>query len=93
MSTPTVPNHKNIEITFARAELRREVLKLRSYLKSQEDDSETETVSIQQGDVHYQSLPSLESDLKHFTTEAHQLAATCGILVGKLNETSSSLCC
>ena len=75
-------NHKNIEITFARTELCREVLKVRS-LKSQEDDSETDTVCYPTG-RHYQSLPSLESDLKHFTTEAHQLAGTCGILLGKL---------
>ena len=56
-------NHKNIEITFARAELRRDVLKVLS-LKSQEVDSETETVC--------------------YPTETHQLAGTCGTLVGKL---------
>ena len=66
-------NHKNIEITFARAELRREVLKVRSSLKSQEDDSETETVCYPTG-RRTLSVPS----------EAHQLAGTCGILVGKL---------
>ena len=34
-------NHKNIEVTFARTELRREILKVRSSLKIQESDSET----------------------------------------------------
>ena len=33
-------NHKNIEVTFARTELRREILKVRSSLKIQESDSE-----------------------------------------------------
>ena len=64
---------KNIEITFAGAELRREVLKVRSSLQSQEDDSETETVCYPTG-RRTLSVPS----------EAHQLAGTCGILVGKL---------
>ena len=75
-------NHKNIEITFARTELRREVLKVRSSLKSQEGFSETDICYPKER--HYQSLPALESDLQNFTTGARHLSATCGILVGRL---------
>ena len=44
-------NHKNIEVTFARTELRREILKVRSSLKIQESYSETGICLISCPDV------------------------------------------
>lgn len=73
-------NFKNIEITFARAELRREVLKVRSSLKAQ-GNSSAETVSYPK-EAHYGSLAELENAKQHFSDGANHLAKINGILVG-----------
>lgn len=75
-------NHKNIEVTFARTELRREILKVRSSLKMQESDSET-GICYPKG-AHYPSINALESDIQRFTSESKHLSTRNGILVGKL---------
>ena len=75
-------NHKNIEVTFARTELRREILKVRSSLKIQESDSET-GICYPKG-AHYPSINALESDIQRFTSESKHLSTRNGILVAKL---------
>ena len=56
-------NYKNLEITFARAELRREILKVRSSLKCQEVGSE-EIIDYPEK-VHFRSLAELENTIQH----------------------------
>lgn len=75
-------NFKNIEITFARAELRREVLEVRASLRVQ-GNSSAETVSYPK-EAHYGSLAELEDAKQHFSDEANHLAKLNGILVGAL---------
>ena len=75
-------NHKNIELTFARTELRREIFKVRSSLKIQESDSETGIYYLK--GAHYPSINVLESDIQRFTSESKHLSMSNGILVGKL---------
>ena len=78
---PIPINFKNIEITFARAELCREVLKVRASLKVQGNSSETVSYPKK---AHYGSLAELEDAKKHFSDEANHLAKGNGILVGAL---------
>lgn len=75
-------NYKNIEITFARAELRREILKVRSSLKCQEVGSE-EIVDYPEK-VHFRSLVELENTIQHLSDQETDLSKTSGILVGAL---------
>ena len=75
-------NHKNIEVTFARTELRGDILKVRSSLKIQESDSET-GIFYPKG-AHYPSINALESDIQRFTSESKHLSTRKGILVAKL---------
>lgn len=56
-------NHKNIEITFAATEIRREVLKARG---SKEERLNRDKVNVQQVHVfHYVLLPSLKTLTEH----------------------------
>ena len=73
-------NHKNIEITFARAELRREVLKVRNSIKAQGHSSN----QVLEYEGHYKSISALKESLSHFSEEALDIAENQGILVGAL---------
>ena len=75
-------NHKNIELTFARAELWQEVLKVRTSLKAQENGSEV-TICYPVK-AHYGSLATLEHAIEHMNEEGNCMAKTNGILVGAL---------
>ena len=75
-------NYKNIEITFARAELRREILKVRSSLKCQEVGSE-EIVDYPEK-VHFRSIAELEHTIQHLSDQGIDLSKTSGILVRAL---------
>ena len=75
-------NHKNIEITFARAELRREILKVRASLKGQ--GARSEKVNACPEKIHYKSLADLENAMQHLSDEPIHMSKTNGILLGAL---------
>lgn len=75
-------NHKNIEITFARAELRREILKVRASLKGQEVSCEE--VNTNPVKAHYRSLAELENAIEHSSYEKIHQSFPSGILLGAL---------